>query len=147
MAIENQGKTSQDLDTFSMKLTRVVSTSSITLGVLFVEGSIFYTVERPWLNNKPFVSCIPDGVYPLREHNSPSFGRKLWMVDEVPNRTYILIHVANRPHQLEGCIGIGSNILPELEGVGGSTKALAKLDSLLNGKKAGSITISTQYVK
>ena len=36
-----------------------------TFGVLTVDDFECYTVERPWLDNKPRESCIPEGVYRL----------------------------------------------------------------------------------
>ncbi len=32
---------------------------------------------------------------------------KGWEVQDVPNRTYIMVHVGNYPHNFEGCIGVG----------------------------------------
>jgi len=32
-----------------------------------------YTVERPWLNNTPFKSCIPAGNYILEMHASEKY--------------------------------------------------------------------------
>ena len=29
-------------------------------------GTQFVTVERPWLSNKAYESCIPDGITPWR---------------------------------------------------------------------------------
>lgn len=73
-----------------------------------------FTVERSWLGNKPFVSCIPPGVYTLRKRFSRvvkdttngEFTRG-WEVTNVPGRSYIMWHPANWPHNLEGCIGPG----------------------------------------
>ena len=69
-----------------------------TLGVIEVDGEKFYTVERPWLNNKPNVSCIPTGTYDMGWRDSPRFG-ETWHVKDVEDRTYILIHVANFPNR------------------------------------------------
>jgi len=38
-------------------------------GSFYVDGEfICYSLERPWVDNKPFVSCIPKGVYTLVPH-------------------------------------------------------------------------------
>jgi hypothetical protein len=75
------------------------------------------TIELPWLDNKPFVSCIPDGEYELVKHISPRFGNCLKVLD-VPDRTDILIHPGNyagsiNPNtgksDLLGCIAPGQN--------------------------------------
>lgn len=66
----------------------------------------FVTIELPWLENKRRISCIPAGVYSAIKHNSPKFGQTLWL-QEVPNRSEILIHSANFSRQLLGCIAPG----------------------------------------
>lgn len=86
-----------------------------TLGSMTLEnGDAFCTMERPWLNNQPMVSCIPEGVYKLALRDSSVVGRTThgahlqgWEVTDVPRRQFIMIHIANFPHELEGCIGIG----------------------------------------
>ncbi|WP_020408942.1 DUF5675 family protein [Hahella ganghwensis] len=77
---------------------------------------ILYTCERPWLNNQTGKSCIPDGLYKLQKRDSGVVRRSSggdyisgWEVTDVPGRTYIMIHPANWPHQLEGCIAPGMN--------------------------------------
>lgn len=101
-----------------LKLVRWGSTPHGTFGELTLpSGKKMYTVERPWVGNKRKESCFPAGCYPLVEHTSPlmqslSRGKyqTAWMVDNVPDRDYILIHVANTMLNLEGCIGVGSDL-------------------------------------
>ena len=89
-----------------------------TYGLLkFPTGEKFYTCENPWLNNKPFVSCIPTGVYYLEQRHSPvvkrSSGgefREGWEVTDVTNRDYIMIHPGNWPGDVEGCIAVGKKL-------------------------------------
>lgn len=86
-----------------------------TFGVFTLpSGRELYTVERPWLQNKPFESCIPEGVYRLKKRRSnvvktTSGGEYLdgWEVTGVPGRSLIMLHVANWPRNVEGCIGVG----------------------------------------
>ncbi len=93
------------------------STVAGTFGKLILpSGRELFTVEPPWVGNKPSVSCIPDGVYTLRKRKSGIVSRTTggeftegWEVTAVPGRTYIMIHPANWPHDLEGCIGPGIN--------------------------------------
>lgn len=77
------------------------------------QGQIFHTMELPWKDNERDVSCIPDGVYRLTPHKSPSKGKCL-KVHDVKGRTHILIHSANCPSQLQGCIapGLTAGYLP-----------------------------------
>lgn len=77
-----------------------------TLGRLTVGGLDLYTVERPWRGNERNESCIPEGVYCYQRHDSPKHGETLWLRD-VPGRSEILIHPANGPHQLDGCLAPG----------------------------------------
>lgn len=46
-----------------------------TDGILTMpSGREFYTLEQAWRNNRPFDSCIPDGVYLIEPYKSPKFG-------------------------------------------------------------------------
>lgn len=75
----------------------------------------FDTLERPWLDNRPNVSCIPKGTYPLRKkrggtyyrsYSSPErFGHPYVVeVAKVPGRSAILFHGGNTIEDIEGCI-------------------------------------------
>ena len=77
-----------------------------TAGTLSYNGSTLYTVERPWIDNSPNISCIPEGIYPVEKYSSDKFP-DVWEVKDVAGRTYILFHVANKPSDVEGCIGVG----------------------------------------
>lgn len=79
-----------------------------TTGEMLIEGEHFaYTLERPWLDNAPNISCIPEGDYFVKLLYSPHFGRPLPHILGVPGRSGILIHALNYVTQTEGCIGIG----------------------------------------
>lgn len=78
-----------------------------TLGTLEIDGKpICCTVERPWLNNKPRVSCIPAGVYQCMPHNGRRF-KGVWRLENVPGRSAILIHGGNTMLDVVGCIAVG----------------------------------------
>ena len=78
-----------------------------TLGKVWVGDWSCYTVERPWKNNQANVSCIPEGDYKCEPFTGTRFQDVVQILD-VPDRTFILFHVANFPHDVEGCIGLGS---------------------------------------
>lgn len=80
-----------------------------TMGRLYLPNisTAFYTIERPWLNNKPFKSCIPEGIYNCSSYTSERFP-DVWEVLAVPNRTHILIHVGNYVTDVVGCIAVGT---------------------------------------
>ncbi|MBY6105010.1 hypothetical protein KUW19_00775 [Ferrimonas balearica] len=98
----------------ALKLVRAY-TDWGTWGKLYLDGEFFcYSVERPWLNNKPNVSCIPAGRYELVRHRSAKFGdcyalrnKQLGVGIYEGLRTHILIHAANTPSHVQGCIGLG----------------------------------------
>jgi hypothetical protein len=77
------------------------------------------TIERPWLDNQPHVSCIPSGTYTIRKRRSPvvertSGGefREGWEVTDVPGRSYIMFHPGNWSTNVEGCIAVGRSFDP-----------------------------------
>ncbi len=74
-----------------------------TEGILTLpDGQQLATLERPWLDNKPFVSCIPPDSYIVDRDKT---GRFQWYkLREVTGRSFIEIHPANKANQLEGCI-------------------------------------------
>lgn len=97
-----------------MKLVRVSKASIATYGVL-MQGDIPFalTLERPWLDNQPNVSCIPAGKYECQRVDSPHFGNT-FQVMNVPGRSHILFHKGNVATDSEGCILIGESFNPVL---------------------------------
>lgn len=83
-----------------------------TLGVMAVYDGLnrIYetkTLELPWKNNQQGTSCIPDGDYVVRKRKaseSPSLDYDHFMVEEVPDRSYILWHSGNYHTQIKGCM-------------------------------------------
>lgn len=62
------------------------------------------SIELPWFDNKKGISCIPEGRYELTKRYSARFGWHL-LVNNVVNRTYILIHAYNDAlKESKGCI-------------------------------------------
>lgn len=84
------------------------------LGVLSITGTDFecFTIERPWLQNAPGRSCIPEGDYRAQvgTHYGAGEGRPSIELSGVPGRSEIEIHVANRPSELRGCIAPGMRL-------------------------------------
>lgn len=67
------------------------------------------TLELPFLDNKPFISAIPKGLYTVKKYQSPKFGA-CFQVQDVPGRTYILFHPGNYTRNTKGCILVGKDI-------------------------------------
>ncbi len=60
------------------------------------------TLEYPTLENADFI--IPAGTYPLNRTWSPKFKKLLPLVENVPDREGIRIHMGTKPEHSEGCI-------------------------------------------
>lgn len=89
-------------------LRRYLMGQAATHGRFFTpEGlPICFSMELPWLGNRRQQSCIPAGRYPLRKRWSKKHGWHLH-IQNVPGRGLILIHAANWPQQLLGCVAAG----------------------------------------
>lgn len=90
-----------------MILERFYHGADCVVGRLLFGGRQVYTIERPWLLNKPFESCIPEGDYALNPYSSKKYPH-VWQIADVPGRTHILFHAANYAYQLAGCIAPGT---------------------------------------
>jgi hypothetical protein len=94
-------------------LSRFAYTPHGTFGRLYVNGFECYTVERPWLNNRRNMSCIPTGRYILERtmfyRGTPDEGDdyEVYEVIGVAGRDHIKLHVANTMDDVKGCIGPG----------------------------------------
>lgn len=98
---------------------------------LTVRGNSLFGV---WISNGNFPIClsienyekrIPAGHHRLRFRQSNRFGPDCLTIDDVPGRSGIRVHVANWPHELEGCVGPGLHII--------SQNAPAGIDDIMYG--------------
>jgi hypothetical protein len=98
-----------------IELNRIIDTDFGTFGVLQENNhTIVITLERRWMNNAQFVSCIPIGIYKCKLIDSSKgtlqsgrFAHKAYWVLDVPERTEVTIHVGNYLKDIEGCIAVG----------------------------------------
>jgi hypothetical protein len=130
-----------------MILTRFKYGEKETIGRLVFDSGFFWTVENPWLDNKPFDSCIPEGLYYLERYNSPSHGDGTWQFINVPDRTHVQIHVANYASDVSGCIGLGNSLMNDLGGVGSSRDAIAQFSALVAETQDLQITIRSEVLR
>jgi len=102
----------------TLYLYRLQSTQEGTFGILANNGMFWNSLELPDRDNKPNLSCIPTGEYHVKLRYSPHFKKKLYHIQEVSKRSFILIHGANfagdaklgwQTH-LQGCITLGKAI-------------------------------------
>jgi len=81
------------------------------LGELFLNGErMCDTLENPWIDNQRNISCIPEGEYEVRirlPRESATRDYLHLLVQDVPDRSYILFHRGNYPKDTEGCILVG----------------------------------------
>ena len=138
-------------------LERIGSSPWGTFGILELEGFQCYTLEPAWRGNEVGRSCIPAGVYTLRQRVSPIVQRttnsayeKGWEVTDVPGRTYIMIHPGNWANNTEGCILPGRRpaVINGEPGVASSRAAFDDLMKYLRKKDEWVINImwqSTEY--
>ena len=95
----------------NLLLIRDTFSKESTLGELFLNGErICDTLENPWKDNQRNISCIPEGVYDVRlrlARESASRDYLHLLVQDVPNRDWILFHRGNTAKDTSGCILVG----------------------------------------
>jgi len=127
-----------------------------TFGKLRVASQTFYTVEQDWEDNKPNVSCIPNGTYDFEHYISPKHGDSFILSNHEHNvgkypgeakRSSILMHKANLASQLRGCLapGMGLGYYKEQWSVRSSTKALERIFTLLPPGEKHQIVIYSSF--
>jgi hypothetical protein len=90
-----------------MTLKRIACNDNGTFGVMIHNYQPFaVTYELPWHDNKRNISCIPAETYLCKRVDSPSRG-EVYELQNVPNRSHILIHIGNYKADSKGCILIG----------------------------------------
>jgi len=101
-----------------------------TFGIIrYNDRLICHSLELPDIDNKPFISRIPNGSY----HAEIIFFKNKYpaiYIKDVPGRSGIVIHIANRTEEIQGCIAPGTYIKFEKTGekvVYESSNALKKI--------------------
>jgi len=96
----------------NLLLIRDTFTDVSTIGRLFINGESFCdTLENPYINNERNISCIPEGQYKVRLRLARESATRDYLhllVQDVPNRDWILVHIGNYPSQTQGCILVGN---------------------------------------
>jgi hypothetical protein len=157
-----------------MQLTMdTVSSDQATTGMMNADDNFdsFYTLELPWRDNDPNLSCVPAGTYDLIPYNSPKHGAtwclrnpalKIMGCDVLTTaqiaagfRSFCELHAANFVRQLLGCLALGTNDQPMLDpltpgcnvAIEGSRNAVARLCAILGPMTAGhTLTINRSFV-
>lgn len=102
-------------------LTRMFEMRGGTYGILSYENTLFWTMEKEWVFNRKFDSCVPTGEYELSVHNGKKY-KDTWALigngvshTEEPGipRFACVFHRAMFPRDLAGCIAVAKSISPE----------------------------------
>ena len=97
------------------RLTRFETGDQGTMGILEAPGFECRTMELPWRDNQPNISCIPPGKYQCQVRYSRRFQKEFYGIKHVPGRSWILFHAGNvagdkakgLASHSEGCILLG----------------------------------------
>ena len=111
-----------------LQLERRAYLPHCTIGVLTYQhdgDKTLVSMERPWLDNAPFESCIPEGKYVCRRFSSKKFG-ETWEVCGVPKREAILFHAGNVAGDVQGCIALGTTLSEQEYKILASRKAVGE---------------------
>jgi|ETNvirenome_6_85_1030632.scaffolds.fasta_scaffold30023_4 hypothetical protein len=114
--------------TVDFALDRDFNNDKCTLGVLYAINGDFEvkTLELPWLDNTPNISCIPEGVYECRRSTFHVGGYPCWEICDIEGRTLVKIHIGNYPSDILGCVIVGMGRSESTPAVWSSKTAFTK---------------------
>tara|TARA_R110001592_G_scaffold1261_3_gene7463 strand:+ start:535 stop:948 length:414 start_codon:yes stop_codon:yes gene_type:complete len=99
------------MNSCNLLIVRETYTDESVIGKLYLNGEfISYTLELAWNNNQKSISCVPRGVYDCKirlAKDSASRNYDHLILEDVPNRSYILFHRGNSAKDSKGCILTG----------------------------------------
>jgi len=134
----------------NLSLKRSIQNELLTVGVLSLHINnteielSFFSIEPPFRNNTPFISCILPGSYAVFLNHSKKFGNTL-RIEDKNNRSNILFHAGNSVKDTNGCILLGTSYANKY--LSYSKFAIDKLYSAINAFSPLSISlvISNQF--
>jgi hypothetical protein len=95
------------------------------------------TLELPWEDNQTNISCVPKGVYKVSPRYSDKY-KNHYILEDVPNRRYILIHYGNFNTDTRGCVLLGSRFAQinsdSLLDITASRRTISELLSITEGE-------------
>ncbi len=110
--LEELKSTKPILSKINLLIIRDTFTDKSTIGTLYINGEKFCdTLENPYLDNKRNISCIPEGQYNVRLRLARESATRDYLhllVQDVPNRDWILFHRGNTAKDTSGCILVGN---------------------------------------
>lgn len=96
---------------------------------------VSHTFELPWRDNQSNISCVPAGLYKIKQVYSAKLKRRVFTLLDVEKRLGIHIHAANKASDIQGCIApfIHAQVLENGEFFGlHSGEALRAVESVIN---------------
>tara|TARA_B100000700_G_C14949842_1_gene811133 strand:- start:496 stop:1002 length:507 start_codon:yes stop_codon:yes gene_type:complete len=116
-------------------------TKATTSEWIFPNDEEIVGLENPWLDNKQFDSCIPEGMYKVKKIPSDIVNRTTggkikqgYEITDAEGRTGIIFHIGNYVDDTDGCPLTGTTI-GEFDGipcVWESSKAFYKFMKLMD---------------
>ena len=104
-------KQSTEVKGVNLLVIRETFTDKSTIGNLYLNGEwLCDTLELPYLDNQRSISCIPEGQYKARLRTARESATRNYLhllVEDVRDRSYILVHIGNFPKDTRGCILVG----------------------------------------
>lgn len=95
----------------NLLILRDTFTDKSTIGELFLNSEFMCdTLENPYINNERNISCIPEGEYKVRIRVARESATRDYvhlLIQDVPNRDYILFHRGNSAKDTSGCVLVG----------------------------------------
>ena len=95
----------------NLLIIRETFTDVSTIGNLYLDGEwLCDTLELPYIDNQRSISCIPAGQYKVRMRLARESATRNYLhllVEDVPNRDYILFHIGNSAKDTRGCVLVG----------------------------------------
>lgn len=134
-----------------LDVARIWKSDIAITGTFSVDGQQkYFSLELPELfegqANIPDKTCVPAGTYVVERLWSPHWNAMMPHLTKVPGRSEIEIHIANFPHEILGCMGIGMVRFSDIDFIGMSAKAFEEFnEDFENAIAAGeevTITIS-----
>jgi hypothetical protein len=98
----------------NLLIIRSTFTEVSTIGKLFLNGEwMCDTLENPYLNNQRNISCIPEGQYKAKLRTARESATKDYLhllIQDVPNRDFVLVHIGNKSSDTRGCVLVGIGV-------------------------------------
>ena len=131
-----------------LRLKRLKHNDTTTIGILFVDG-VFECLtleDEPRLQKVYGKTRIPAGEYEIKFREAGRIyekykGRYSWFsggiphLQNVPNFTYIYLHIGNTHLDTLGCILVGDGLYPDGSRLTASTQAFKRLYAKIKNNK------------